>query len=97
MFVWRIRTQVIVTLVYRTLKESTIEAILDWLPNVQESYYIIGSLFGSVPFPGIVRGFQSVIGREARVQILERIGGVVACIGSGKDVERLLTLGAGLA
>ena len=73
----------------RTLKDATTEAIRDWLTNVEDSYYIIGSVVGPAPYPEMVREFQSVIGREARAQILERVGrlpgSVVACVGGGSN------------
>ncbi len=73
----------------RTLKDATSEAIRDWVTNVNDSYYIIGSVVGPAPYPRMVREFQSVIGREAREQILERTGRlpttVVACVGGGSN------------
>jgi len=73
----------------RTLKDATTEAIRDWVTNVRDSYYIIGSVVGPAPYPRMVREFQSVIGREARAQMLERAGrlprSVVACIGGGSN------------
>lgn len=73
----------------RTLKDATTEAIRDWVTNVQDSYYIIGSVVGPAPYPRMVREFQSVIGREARAQMLERTGKlpttVVACVGGGSN------------
>jgi len=73
----------------RTLKDATTEAIRDWLTSVGESYYIIGSVVGPAPYPEMVREFQSVIGREARAQMLERVGrlpgSVVACVGGGSN------------
>ena len=73
----------------RTLKDATTEAIRDWVTNVNDTYYIIGSVVGPAPYPRMVRDFQSVIGREARSQILERIGRlpktVVACVGGGSN------------
>ena len=73
----------------RTLKDATSEAIRDWVTNVQDSYYIIGSVVGPAPYPRIVRDFQAVIGREAREQMLERTGhlpkSVVACVGGGSN------------
>ncbi|HUQ21281.1 MAG TPA: tryptophan synthase subunit beta [Gemmatimonadaceae bacterium] len=73
----------------RTLKDATSEAIRDWVTNVNESYYIIGSVVGPAPYPLMVREFQSVIGREAREQILEvesRLPShVVACVGGGSN------------
>jgi tryptophan synthase beta chain len=73
----------------RTLKDATTEAIRDWVTNVNDTYYIIGSVVGPAPYPRMVRDFQSVIGREARAQLLERIGRlpktVVACVGGGSN------------
>src|SRR5882762_7237858 len=54
----------------RTLKDATSEAIRDWVTNVNDSYYIIGSVVGPAPYPMMVREFQAVIGREARAQML---------------------------
>jgi len=72
-----------------TLKDATTEAIRDWVTNVQDTYYIIGSVVGPHPYPTIVRDFQSVIGTEARAQVLERYGRlpshVVACVGGGSN------------
>jgi tryptophan synthase beta chain len=73
----------------RTLKEATSEAIRDWITNVDTTYYLIGSCVGPHPYPGIVRELQSVIGREAREQVLEMPGrlpdAVVACVGGGSN------------
>jgi tryptophan synthase beta chain len=73
----------------RTLKDATSEAIRDWVTNVNESYYIIGSVVGPAPYPRMVRDFQSVIGREAKAQMLETAGRlpatVVACVGGGSN------------
>jgi tryptophan synthase beta chain len=73
----------------RTLKDATSEAIRDWVTNVNDSYYIIGSVVGPAPYPRMVRDFQSVIGREAKVQMLELAGrppsSVVACVGGGSN------------
>jgi tryptophan synthase beta chain len=73
----------------RTLKDATNEAIRDWVTNVQDTHYIIGSVVGPDPFPRIVRDFQAVIGAEARTQILDREGSlpaaVVACVGGGSN------------
>jgi tryptophan synthase beta chain len=73
----------------RTLKDATSEAIRDWVTNVANSYYIIGSVVGPAPYPRIVRDFQAVIGQEAREQILERTGRlpktVIACVGGGSN------------
>jgi len=73
----------------RTLKDATTEAIRDWVTNVHDTYYIIGSVVGPAPYPRMVRDFQSVIGREARTQMLEATGRlpktVVACVGGGSN------------
>ena len=73
----------------RTLKDATNEALRDWVTNVGDTHYIIGSAVGPHPFPLIVRDFQAVIGREARRQILEMEGrlpaSVVACVGGGSN------------
>jgi len=73
----------------RTLKDATNEAIRDWVTNVDSTHYIIGSVVGPDPFPRMVGDFQSVIGREARAQILQAEGRlpsvVVACVGGGSN------------
>ena len=73
----------------RTLKDATSEAIRDWVTNVGDSYYIIGSVVGPAPYPRMVRDFQAVIGREARRQMLDSAGrlptAVVACVGGGSN------------
>jgi len=73
----------------RTLKEATSESIRDWITNVDTTYYLIGSCVGPHPYPAIVRELQAVIGREARAQVLERLGrlpdAVVACVGGGSN------------
>jgi len=73
----------------KTLKDATSEAIRDWVTNVTDSHYIIGSVVGPAPYPRIVRDLQSVIGTEARAQMLERAGrlpaSVVACVGGGSN------------
>ena len=73
----------------RTLKDATNEAIRDWVTNVVGTHYIIGSVVGPDPFPRMVRDFQSVIGREARAQILAVEGrlpaAVFACVGGGSN------------
>jgi tryptophan synthase beta chain len=73
----------------RTLKDATNEAIRDWVANVTDTHYIIGSVVGPAPYPRMVRDFQAVIGVEARAQVLERIGAlpksVVACVGGGSN------------
>ena len=82
-------TVVPVTSGTRTLKDATNEALRDWVTNVPTTHYIIGSVVGPDPYPRMVRDFQSVIGREARAQILERAGRlpqtVVACVGGGSN------------
>jgi tryptophan synthase beta chain len=73
----------------KTLKDATNEAIRDWVTNVRNTHYVIGSAVGPHPYPLMVREFQSVIGREARQQMLEVTGGlptaVVACVGGGSN------------
>ncbi|HZS59936.1 MAG TPA: tryptophan synthase subunit beta, partial [Gemmatimonadaceae bacterium] len=73
----------------RTLKDATTEAIRDWVTNVTDSHYIIGSVVGPAPYPRMVRHFQSVIGREAREQMLSHAQRlpktVVACVGGGSN------------
>jgi tryptophan synthase beta chain len=73
----------------RTLKEATSEAIRDWIANVDTTYYLIGSCVGPAPYPEIVRELQSVIGREAREQVLAAEGRLpevaVACVGGGSN------------
>jgi tryptophan synthase beta chain len=73
----------------RTLKEATSEAIRDWITNVETTHYLIGSCVGPHPYPEIVRELQTVIGREAREQVLEAEGrlpdAVVACVGGGSN------------
>ena len=73
----------------RTLKDATNEAIRDWVTNVGDTHYIIGSVVGPDPFPRMVREFQAVIGREIRQQVLEVEGrlpsAVVACVGGGSN------------
>jgi len=73
----------------KTLKDAINEAIRDWVTNVGDTYYLLGSALGPHPYPTMVRDFQSVIGREARAQILERTGRLpdtlVACVGGGSN------------
>ena len=73
----------------RTLKDAINEAMRDWVANVHETYYLLGSALGPHPYPLMVREFQSVIGREARAQILAQAGRlpdvVVACVGGGSN------------
>jgi tryptophan synthase beta chain len=78
-----------VTAGQETLKEAVNEAMRDWVTHVRTTHYIIGSALGSHPYPLMVREFQSVIGREARKQILKQEGrlpsGIVACVGGGSN------------
>lgn len=73
----------------RTLKDAINEALRDWVTNVADTYYLLGSALGPHPYPLMVREFQSVIGREARAQILEMEGRLpdvlVACVGGGSN------------
>ena len=73
----------------RTLKDAINEAMRDWVTNVADTYYLLGSVLGPHPYPLMVREFQSVIGREARAQILELTGSlpaaIVACVGGGSN------------
>ncbi|HET9194354.1 MAG TPA: tryptophan synthase subunit beta [Vicinamibacterales bacterium] len=73
----------------RTLKDAINEAMRDWVANVHDTYYLLGSALGPHPYPLMVREFQSVIGREARQQIVEQAGRlpdiVVACVGGGSN------------
>jgi tryptophan synthase beta chain len=77
----------------KTLKDALNEALRDWVTNVDETFYIIGSVAGPHPYPRMVRDFQSVIGREARTQILEQAGrlpdALVACVGGGSNAMGL--------
>lgn len=73
----------------KTLKDATNEALRDWVTNVHDTHYIIGSVVGPHPYPEMVREFQSVIGRETREQVLAREGRlpdiVMACVGGGSN------------
>jgi tryptophan synthase beta chain len=73
----------------RTLKDALNEAMRDWVTNVDSTFYIIGTVAGPHPYPAMVRDFQTVIGREARSQMLERTGrlpdALVACVGGGSN------------
>ena len=73
----------------KTLKDAINEALRDWVTNVEDTYYLLGSVVGPHPYPTMVRDFQSVIGREARRQILKQEGKlprtVVACVGGGSN------------
>ncbi|MBF0290696.1 MAG: tryptophan synthase subunit beta [Nitrospinae bacterium] len=77
----------------KTLKDATSEAIRDWISTVGDTHYIIGSVVGPHPFPKIVREFQSVIGNEARFQIMVKEGRLpdmaVACVGGGSNAMGL--------
>src|SRR5947207_11640980 len=73
----------------RTLKDAINEAIRDWVTNVRNTHYIIGSVLGPHPYPMVVRDFQSVIGREALKQFRKQAGGLpdvaIACVGGGSN------------
>lgn len=73
----------------QTLKDATSEAIRDWVTNVRDTHYIIGSVVGPHPYPMMVRDFQSVIGRETREQMMEKEGRLpdyaLACVGGGSN------------
>jgi len=73
----------------RTLKDAMNEALRDWVTNVDNTFYIIGTVAGPAPYPQLVRDFQSVIGREARQQMIDRTGrlpdALVACVGGGSN------------
>jgi tryptophan synthase beta chain len=79
----------------RTLKEATSAAIRDWVSNVGDTHYVIGSVVGPAPYPALVRDLQRVIGDEARAQLLEREGRlpqrVVACVGGGSNALGIFT------
>jgi tryptophan synthase beta chain len=72
-----------------TLKDAINEALRDWITNVKDTYYLLGSVVGPHPYPMIVRDFQSVIGKEIRKQCINAIGGmpdaIVACVGGGSN------------
>ncbi len=73
----------------RTLKDAINEALRDWVTNVEDTHYLLGSVLGPHPYPMMVRDFQRVIGREARAQMLEREGRLpdylIACVGGGSN------------
>ncbi len=72
----------------RTLKDATSEAIRDWVTNVKDTFYIIGSVVGPHPYPAMVRDFQKIIGEEIRTQLVEKqiqADAVVACVGGGSN------------
>ncbi len=79
----------------RTLKDAINEAIRDWVTNVGDTYYLLGSVVGPHPYPMMVRDFQSVIGQESRTQILEAQGHLpdyaVACVGGGSNAMGLFS------
>src|SRR5213079_3044867 len=72
-----------------TLKDAINEALRDWVTNVDTTYYLLGSALGPHPYPMMVRDFQSVIGREARAQLMGQEGrmpnAIVACVGGGSN------------
>jgi len=73
----------------KTLKDATSEALRDWVTNIKDTFYILGSVLGPHPYPTIVRDFQKVIGIEAREQILKKTGRLpdelIACVGGGSN------------
>ena len=77
----------------KTLKDATNEAMRDWVTNVRDTHYIIGSVVGPHPFPAMVRDFHAVTGQEARAQCLEQLGKLpdvcIACIGGGSNAMGL--------
>lgn len=79
----------------RTLKDAMNEAIRDWVTNVQDTFYCLGSVAGPHPYPSLVRDLQRVIGDEARRQLLDRAGrlpdAVVACVGGGSNAMGVFT------
>lgn len=79
----------------QTLKDAINEAIRDWVTNVQNTYYLLGSALGPHPYPNMVRDFQSVIGQEARQQIVAQVGRLpdacIACVGGGSNAIGLFS------
>jgi tryptophan synthase beta chain len=79
----------------RTLKDAINEAIRDWVTNVLDTYYLLGSALGPHPYPSIVRDFQAIIGQEARRQILAQAGRLpdacIACVGGGSNAIGLFS------
>jgi tryptophan synthase beta chain len=73
----------------RTLKDAINEAMRDWVTNVRDTHYLLGSVLGAHPYPTMVRDFHSVIGREARAQVLKAEGklptAIIACVGGGSN------------
>jgi tryptophan synthase len=70
-------------------QDAVNEAMRDWVTNIRTTHYLVGSAIGPHPFPTIVRDFQSVIGKESRAQMLEKVGRlpdvVMACVGGGSN------------
>ncbi len=97
MNVYRMRllgaTVIPVTSGSRTLKDAMNEAMRDWVTNVDNTYYVIGTVAGPHPYPLLVRDFQAIIGREAKAQHLEKTGklpdALVACVGGGSNAMGL--------
>jgi tryptophan synthase beta chain len=79
----------------KTLKDAINEAFRDWITNIQTTHYLIGTTMGPHPYPSMVKHFQSVIGREAREQILEKEGALpdaaIACVGGGSNAMGLFS------
>ncbi|HIE17748.1 MAG TPA: tryptophan synthase subunit beta, partial [Dehalococcoidia bacterium] len=73
----------------RTLKDAINEAIRDWVTNARNTYYLLGSVVGPYPYPLLVRDFQSIIGKETRQQMLDKVGRlpdcIIACVGGGSN------------
>ena len=73
----------------KTLKDALNEAMRDWVTNIDDTFYIIGTVAGPHPYPMMVRDFQSIIGKEAKVQFADQVGGLpdalVACVGGGSN------------
>ncbi len=88
-------TVVPVTSGSRTLKDAINEAIRDWVTNCRNTHYLLGSVVGPHPYPSMVRDFQTIIGKEARQQMLERCGRlpdqVIACVGGGSNSMGIFT------
>jgi len=75
----------------RTLKDATNEALRDWLQNIQDTHYIIGSVVGPHPFPMIVRDFQKIIGEEVKKQLDNMPDYLLACVGGGSNASVCFT------
>ncbi len=75
----------------RTLKDALNEAMRDWVTNVEDTFYIIGTVAGPHPYPMMVRDFQAIIGRESIVQMQEEYGrqpdALIACVGGGIECD----------